>query len=165
MAFDTFLKIDGVTGESTRSGFEGQIEVYSFSFGGSNPSTVGSAAGGGGAGKATINSFSIMKKTESSSVPLFQQMCVGKHFATGTVTLNKASGDKTTPLPFIKYEFTTIFIDSIQWSGSTGGDDSPTESVSMSFGKVKMTYTPQKADGSPGTPQVASYDITKGEAS
>jgi type VI secretion system secreted protein Hcp len=92
-------------------------------------------------------------------------MCVGKHFATGIVTLNKASGDKTTPLPFIKYEFTTIFIDSIQWSGSTGGDDSPTESVSMSFGKVKMTYTPQKADGSPGTPQVASYDITKGEAS
>lgn len=30
MAFDTFLKIDGVEGESAASGMEKQIEIYSF---------------------------------------------------------------------------------------------------------------------------------------
>ena len=32
MAFDAFLKIDGVNGESTRKGFEKQIEIQSFSW-------------------------------------------------------------------------------------------------------------------------------------
>ena len=46
MAFDTFLKLTGIEGESTAKGMEKQIEVYSFSWGASNPSTVGSGSGG-----------------------------------------------------------------------------------------------------------------------
>ncbi|MEO7986135.1 MAG: type VI secretion system tube protein Hcp, partial [Gemmatimonadales bacterium] len=53
MAFDAFLKIDGVDGESTRKGFEKQTEIFSYSFGASNPSTVGSGGGGGGGGKVS----------------------------------------------------------------------------------------------------------------
>jgi type VI secretion system secreted protein Hcp len=50
VAFDTFLKLDGLDGESTRAGFEKQIEIYSFSFGASNPTTVGSGTSGMAAG-------------------------------------------------------------------------------------------------------------------
>jgi len=165
VAFDTFIKLGDLKGESTRKGFEGQVEIFSFSFGASNPTTVGSGTTGMSAGKVSVSSFNIMKKSDSSSPTLFQMCCIGDHFKTATVTLNKASGDKTTPLSFLKYDFTEVYIDSIQWSGSSGGDDTPTESVSLAFAKVKITYTPQKADGTAGSPILASWDQTTVEAS
>jgi len=46
----------------------------------------------------------------------------------------------------------------IQWSGSSGGDDRPMESVSLAFGKVTITYIPQTETGAKGSPVVASWD-------
>ena len=159
MAFDTFLKLEGCAGESTRKGFEGQIEIYSFSFGASNPTTVGSSSGGMSAGKVSVSSFNIMKKTDISSPTIFQTCCIGDHFNTAVVTLNKASGEKAAALAFLKYEFEEVFIESIQWSGSAGGDDTPTESVSFAFGKVTITYTSQAKTGVAAKPAVASWDV------
>ena len=31
-------------------------------------------------------------------------------------------------------------VESVQWSGSSGGDDTPTESVSFAFAKVEIDY-------------------------
>ena len=42
MAFDTFIKIKGVEGEAMHDKHAGEIEIYSFSWGASNPTTVGS---------------------------------------------------------------------------------------------------------------------------
>ena len=76
MAFDAFIKIPGVDGESTRKGFEKQIAILSFSLGASNPSSIG-AGGGGGAGKASISSFNLMKHSDITSPLLFQACCQG----------------------------------------------------------------------------------------
>lgn len=161
MAFDTYLKLDGLDGESTRGGFEKWIEIYSFSFGASNPTTVGAGSGGMSAGKVSVSSFNVMKKTEASSPTLFQMCCVGDHFKTANVTLNKASGDKTNPLSFLVFDFTEVYVESIQWSGSGGGDDTPTESISLAFATVKITYTPQQKTGAAAPkPQVAQWDLT-----
>ena len=46
MAFDTYIKIDTVDGEATQAKHEKWIEIYSFSWGASNPTTVGSGSGG-----------------------------------------------------------------------------------------------------------------------
>jgi len=111
MAFDAFIKIPGVEGESTRKGFEKHIEVLSFSLGASNPSSVGSG-GGGGSGKASLSSFSIMKHSDIASPVLFQKCCAGDHFDKVTVTLNKAGGHAA--LNFLVYEFEEVFVDSVQ---------------------------------------------------
>jgi type VI secretion system secreted protein Hcp len=158
MAFDTFLKIEGIDGESTRKGFEKQMEIASFSLGASNPATIGSGTGGTGGGKVSVSTFNVMKRTDASSPLLFQACCQGDHYPKATVTLNKAAGKA--PIDFLKYEFEEVYVDSVQWSGSTGGDDTPTESVSFSFAKVTVTYTPQKPDGSKGSPAVGSWDLT-----
>jgi type VI secretion system secreted protein Hcp len=158
MAFDTFLKIEGIDGESTRKGFEKQMEIQSFSWGASNPATIGAGQGGTGGGKVSVSSFNIMKRTDAASPLLFQACCQGDHYPKATVTLNKAAGKA--PIDFLKYEFEEVYVDSVQWSGTTGGDDTPMESVSFSFGKVTVTYTPQKVDGSKGSPAVGSWDLT-----
>ena len=164
MAYDTFMMIDGVAGEATRAGFEGWIELYSFSFGASNPVTIGTGTTGGGGGKVSVSSFNIMKKTDSASPVFFQHCCEGKHFPTASVTMNKSTGDSTAPLNYLTYEFTEVFVESIQWSGSAGGDDTPTESCSFAFGSVKINYTPQEATGAPGSPIRGSWDQTKAKA-
>ena len=94
MAFDTYVQISspGVTGEATADGYAGWIEIYSFSWGASNPNTVGSGATGISAGKVSVSSFNVMKKTEASSAPLFAGCCAGQHYATVEVDMRKATG-------------------------------------------------------------------------
>ncbi|MGH9895432.1 MAG: Hcp family type VI secretion system effector [bacterium] len=158
MAFDAFLKIDGVDGESTRKGFEKQMEIESFNWGVANPVTIGSGTGGVGGGKATVTSFSVTKKSDKASAVLFQACLEGTHYPKALVTLNKAGGKS--PVDFLKYEFEKVYVENMNQSGASGGDDSALEQVSFVFGKVSMTYTPQNPDGTKGSPMVASWDLT-----
>ncbi|MGD8320710.1 MAG: type VI secretion system tube protein Hcp [Gemmatimonadota bacterium] len=155
MAYDAFIDLAGVEGESTRKGFEGKIELQSFSMGATNPTTIG-AGGGGGAGKVSLSAFSFQKWSDKASPTMFQACCTGKHFPKAKVTLHKAGGDEA--VDYLVYEFEKCYIESISWSGSSGGDDRPMESVSMAFGKVTITYTPQTETGAKGSPVVASWD-------
>lgn len=157
MAFDAFLKLDGIDGETTRKGFEKQMAILSFSWGGSNPSTIG-VSGGGGGGKGTLSHLSVMKKSDGASPKLFQNCMKGTHIKTGTLTLNKVGGQAA--IDFVKYELENIFISDVQFSGSEGGDDAPMESISLTFGKMTYTYTPQKPDGTKGEAVIGSWDVT-----
>jgi type VI secretion system secreted protein Hcp len=171
MAFDAFVYFDGksssgleVKGESTDDVYKakGAFEVYSFSLGASNPVTIGSATSGTGGGKVSISSFSIMKKTDSASAALFRACCDGSHFTAAHVVLRKSGGKK---VEYLKYDFEEVFVESVQWSGSTGGDDTPTESLSVAFGKVAVTYTPQKPDGTAISPaKEAKWDLRTNKA-
>ena len=159
MAFDTFLDIAEVPGESTAKGQEGKIEIYSFSWGASNPITIGSGTTGVSAGKASLSSFNVMKKTDKSSAKLFAACTTGDHFPTMKVVLRKATGAGGQDA-FLTYTFTEVFVESIQWSGSSGGDDTPTESVSFAFGKVEIEYKAQGKDGKLKVDGQASWDVT-----
>jgi len=157
MAVDMFLKLDGITGEATRQNYTGWIELDSFSFGASNPVSIGTGSTGAGAGKVSLSSFNVMKRTDSSSPVLFQKCCQGQHFAKATIALNKAGG--TASLKFLTYDFTELFTESIQWSCGAGGDDTPAEAISFAFASVNVTYTPQKVDGTAGSAVVAGWDV------
>jgi len=160
MAFDTFLDLKGIEGESTAKGMEKKIEIYSFSWGASNPTTVSSGATGLSAGKVSISSFNIMKKTEKSSPKLFLACCQGKHLDSAVVTMRKAAGDAGQKA-FLTYTFTDVMVESIQWSGSSGGSDTPTESVSFAFGKVAIQYKIQDtATGAMTDGGQASWNLT-----
>ena len=74
MAYDAFLKLDGLTGESQKDGHVGDIDIMSFSWGASNSSSVGTGTGVS-VGKVTVSDFSIMKSTDMVSTVLFQKCC------------------------------------------------------------------------------------------
>ena len=164
MAFDTFLKFTGgndVVGESTAADHIGEIEIYSFSLGASNPTTVSSGSGGLSGGKVSLSSFNAMKKTELSSAKLFSACCTGTHFSQAVVTLRKATGVSGGQQTFLTYTFDDVMVESIQWSGSTGGDDTPTESLSIAYGKIAIEYHTQDDDtGAMSTKGTASWDQT-----
>jgi type VI secretion system secreted protein Hcp len=162
MAFDTFMYFTGGTpaikGETQDTTYKSKnaMEIYSFSLGASNPVTIGSAQGGMGAGKVSLSSFNFMKKTDTASPTMFQACAMGTHYPNVQVDLRKAGGTK--PVVYLSYIFTECMIESIQWSGSSGGDDTPTESVSMAYGELTINYTPQNADGTQGTMVPAKWN-------
>lgn len=159
MAFDAFLKLKDVKGESTDSKHKDEIPILSFSWGADQ--SVGDSGGGKSSGKASIKSFRFSKKTDSSSTTLFIGCCTGKHFPDALVTVRRAGGK---PVEYLTYKFSDVMVESMQWGGTPGGDETPMESVILAFNKVDIRYTPMKPDGSPGSPVETSYDIRAGES-
>lgn len=157
MAVEIFLDIDGVTGESQVKGFEAKIDVFSFSYGASNHSSV-STGSGSGAGKVDISSISIQKVLDKASPTLFLGCCQGKHFAKGKMTMREAGGDS--PVENLVVDFTQVFVDSISWGGAAGGGKA-SESVSFSFATIQMTYNMQDATGKSQTGGIAGWDVQK----
>jgi len=147
MAYDCFLKLGDIKGESQDSKHKDEIQVYSFSWGASQQHTSGHGTGLG-AGKVNVSDFNFVKRTDKASPVLFQKCCTGEHIKEALVTLRKAGGSQ---VEYLKYKFTDVLISSVQWSGSSGpaGDEVPTESVSIAFGKCEVDYQPQGKDGKP----------------
>jgi type VI secretion system secreted protein Hcp len=166
MAYDAYLFIKGVVGESTAkidpkpAGMtDAPMDIFSFSFGASNPVTVGSNTAGMGGGKVSISSLSIMKKSDDASPVLFQACCTGQHYTDAVIILRKAAGTAKKQMTFIEYVLKEVYIESIQWSGSSGGDDTPTESISLAFAEIQITNHKQQADGSLVKGKGASWNL------
>ena len=140
----TSLTIDGLNG---LDGKPCTFEIKSWSFGVENPTTIGSATGGAGAGKIKFNEFQITKKSDSASPSFFLSAATGSHYKTVTIEMRKAGGDpKSTGKPFLTYKFGTVFTTKINWSGP--GDEGPEESITFVYGQLAIQYQPQKSDGS-----------------
>jgi type VI secretion system secreted protein Hcp len=170
MAFDTFMYFTGaatatsgsitVKGETSDTTYSSKnaFEIYSFSFGMSNPVTIGSSTSGSGGGKVSVSSFNVMKKLDAASPLLMLACCQGAHFPQVDVVMRKAGGKA---LEYLTITFKEVYVESIQESGSSGGDDTPTESVSFAFKSFSLNYQPQDSTGAAKGGKVnAGWDVT-----
>jgi type VI secretion system secreted protein Hcp len=155
MAFDVFLKLDGVPGESTDAKHKDEIDLLSFNFGATRDATGGT--GGGGAGKVQFHDFSFVMRTNKSSPRLLQHTADGKHIESGIVTLRKAGKEQ---LEYLVIKLSDLLVTSHQTGADAqGADNVPMEQVTLNFSKIEYEYRPQKADGSADTPIKMSWDI------
>lgn len=138
MAFDAFLKIDGVPGESTDKKHKDWIEILSYGFGVSQ-SSAGSRSTGGAASSQRVDftDFSIMKAIDKASNKLLDNAAKGAHIKSVVLELCRATGDKN---KYLEYTFGDVIISNVSTSGSAGAD-LPTEQVAFNFGTIKSTYT------------------------
>jgi type VI secretion system secreted protein Hcp len=152
MAVDFYLKLDGIQGEATDANHPNEISVLSFSWGGSQVSSV-SSSGGSGAGKVSLSDLHIVKNYDKASSALFKALVSGQHIKTGTLTAVKAGGGGK---PFVQLDLDELFVTSLQVSGSS---EIPTESVSFSYNKVKSQYSTQNAQGVLTATGSVTYDL------
>lgn len=157
MAYDAFLKLDGIKGESADAKHKGEIDIASFSWGAHQAGTS-ATGGGGGSGKVSFQDLHITKKVDSASPLLFLNCANGAHIKEGNLVVRKAGG---TQLEYLKIKLTDILVSSYTPSGTAGaGDDIPFESVSLNFSKIEVSYQPQGADGkAQGGPILAGWDV------
>ena len=155
MAFDAFLKLSGIKGESADSKHKDEIQIESFSFGVSNSGSA-SHGGGAGAGKASFQDFSFVTPLTSAGPQLFLACASGEHLKEGLLTVRKAGGQQT---DFYKVKFTDILISSYSEGGAPDGEEAlPMDQVSFNFAKIEISYTRQNRDGSAGEKTEAGWD-------
>ncbi len=158
---DYFLKIEGVKGESTDDKHKGEIEIESFSLGGTNAGSFGSG-GGGGAGKVSLGDVIISKRTDSASPNLFKACCSGEHLKTATIVCRRAGKEQQ---EFLTIVLSPVLVSSFQHGGSAGSDVLPTDQIGLNYGKIEFKYKEQKPDGSLGGEIIGGFDKTSNKVS
>ena len=86
-----------------------------------------------------MSSLSVMKKLDKSTPLLLLNSNQGTHI--GKVTLSLVLAGVSDGLICTVY-MEDVLIESVQHSGSSGGDDRPTESVSFACSRIRWTYFP-----------------------
>lgn len=159
MAFDAFLKVQDIPGESTDDKHADWIEILSYSTGVSQPASASASSGGGATSeRADFQDFSIVKAMDKASPKLALACAKGTHIPEVTLELCRAGGDK---LKYMEYKMTNCIVSSVQPGGSSQGDETlPLEEVSFNYGKIEWNYIQQKrADGSGGGNVAAHWNL------
>jgi type VI secretion system secreted protein Hcp len=159
MAVDMFLKFDGIPGESRDAEHKGSIDITSFSWGESNTvSHLGSAGGGAGAGKVSMQDFHFTAKVSIATPKLMLSCANGAHIPTGVFSVRRAAVEqKESPSDFLVYKFQNVIITSVSEAGDTS--DIPLDSVSFAFQKIDVMYKEQTAAGGIGATSDFSWDL------
>ncbi len=153
-ATDIFLKLDNVVGESLADGHKNEIELLSYSTGFSAGAIAqGSPGAGRVSARPSCSAFSAMKLLDRSSPPLLTAVMTGQHFQKAEIQLVRTG--EGSGAPFLKYELQDVMVSSLQEGGSS---ETPTESISLNFGRLTVYYKPQNAGGSLGDAVVSSVD-------
>ena len=142
MAYDGFLKIDGIPGESTDDKHQAWIEIISFKHEVSQPAGSATSRVGGRTGaRVDIRDFVINKVVDKSSPNLHLYCCTGKHIPKIVVELCEAAGDKHM---YMRYTMTDCIVSAVKPSGVANEQIfvRPIEEVSFNFGTIQWEYVP-----------------------
>jgi type VI secretion system secreted protein Hcp len=167
-AFDIFLALDGINGESTTKGHEQQIEVLSYDQSIDSTVPVG-AGGGGGAGKSTFSGVRFRKALDTASIPLALACASGLHIKAARFAFRRPNP----PLDFYVVALDDVIVTHVGQCASTGTQSplafeslakSPAtsellEQVTLHFSRIRWEYRPIGPKGSPLTPIEGGWDL------
>ncbi len=158
MAYDAFIKIDGIPGESQDDKHKDWIEILDFEHEMSQPSSAtASSAGGGTTERVDHEDIQITKHIDKASPKIYEALSKGTHIPNVLIEFCRAGGDK---LKYMEIKLEQVIISYAKPGGSKNDDAFPTEDVKFNYGKIKWTYTQQKrADGTGGGNVAGGWDL------
>lgn len=127
------LNVNGLGCQTTEG--SNMFAALAWSWGASNPATIGTGTGGAGAGKVNLSDLAVQKKFDQCSPALFGAVAMGKHFNAVTLTQEDSTGNVVLTLTMNE-----VFVTSWQAGGSVN-EPLPTESVTFAFAKIKIEDT------------------------
>ena len=155
MAFDAFLKLDGISGDSFDKSHPGEIEVLGWEEGLTHPVSRGGAGGGAGAGKATFQDFHFTARLSSATPKLLLACASGQHVKTATLSCRKAGGEQV--FEFLKFVLDDVLVSSVKSGGSSA--DQVVDTFTLNFAKIHVFFSTQSATGAPGGTTSAGWDL------
>jgi type VI protein secretion system component Hcp len=113
------------------------IDVLAYSFGSTNPTSIGSATSGVGAGKVVLGTLTITATVGPQSAPLYQVETTGSHFQSAQLIVRNSAA-----MQVATYDFGLVLVSSITTSFATSGS-APTETYQFNYGSLRdTTYDP-----------------------
>jgi type VI secretion system secreted protein Hcp len=169
-AYDIFLKIPGIPGESMDSDYRNWIDVSSFAWGLSLPEEDMSTRA---SGRVRAHGLAFSHLLDAASPKLMSACAKGEVIKEALLTLRYQGegGHK-----FYELKISEVVVHTVNLSGSDlgqAGDISamtgilspkPIEEVTLGFTKIQWTYWPQKTDGTMDYPITGFYDLTTNKA-
>ena len=154
MAFDAFIKIEGIPGEALDEKYRNWIEVSGYSFSTyQSTSATASSAGGATAGRTTLSHFTFTKTLDKSSCKLMEASCAGEHLKEVTLVVSRAGTEK---LKYYEIVLKEVIIADYTQNAAAG---IPVEIVQLNYGRIKTVYTQQKrSDGAGGGNIAGGWD-------
>jgi type VI secretion system secreted protein Hcp len=141
MAFDIFLSLAGIKGESRDSAFQGTTELQSINWGFSLSGSISQ-----GFGKPDSDEIVVSKFVDSTSPLLIKALNSAAPIGTGKISFRKAGSAATSNI-FLVVDLVDVVVRRVTVQ-SMGGDELPSEQVSLEFREGTWTYRVQNADGS-----------------
>jgi type VI secretion system secreted protein Hcp len=151
-----YLTLDGVEGPISDP-VKKAIELHSVQFGIGCALTKQKNLGYKRESEPSLSEITVTKVTDTASTTIIKDICGGAFYKTGEILVTKLINKK--PEPFLKFTLEEVFISG--WSISSGGD-SPTESLSLAFNKIKIGFAAEK-DGKLGGFVAAGWNHLKDE--
>ncbi len=150
MAFDAFMKIETIPGESTDDQHKEWIELLSFDHGLVQPITMSRSSGGAAtAERAEHDNFSVIKALDKASPKLALACCNGEHVPSIKIELCRATKDKQ---KYMEYTLSDVIVATVHPSGDASSNETlPSERIGFNYGKIEWTYT--ETDHKTGKPK------------
>ena len=155
-----FIKFDGVDGESLDKEHKNWSNLSSFS-----QSIIKPGQGATGVtrrrGDVVLDDLNCNKELDKSSPKLAESICKGKIFPKVDihVTSSNTDGGRVT---YYAYELKNVMVTNYQVNGS-GAEVPPSESFSLNFEEIRVTYTENDSKGSKKGNVEYSWKVEEGE--
>ena len=157
MAFDAFIKIDEIEGESTDDKHQGWIDILNYDTGLSQKvSSMANSPGGAGEERADFKEFSFEKELDKATPKLTLACADGTHIDNIVIEICRSGGDK---VKFMEYKLANCIISKVK---TVSGGAFPYDTVGINYGKIQWAYVQQKCAGGGATGQVAAgWDLQR----
>jgi type VI secretion system secreted protein Hcp len=133
---------DDVRGESSLAGYEGKIELLSFSHAVAMQITGDISRSDRTADKPNHQDMAITKYLDVVSPMLNQACCEGKIFPKVEIIVGRNDNGKVTE--FMRYTLKSVLISSVSAGGAVG--DRPVETLTLNYNHITWKFTAQKSE-------------------
>ncbi|HMZ78291.1 MAG TPA: type VI secretion system tube protein Hcp [Acidobacteriota bacterium] len=167
MAFDAFLKMEGIQGESRDEKHKEWTEMLHFNVSHNQRAAVSSSSHGSkSAERADFSEFSFTKALDKSTPHLAFACASGQHFSKATIEICRAGG--TSKQTFMRYTLQDVMVTNYSVNGVGGGGDGesiPTENIQLSYGKIEWVYIPTDQTTGQAKGSISKgWDLTQNKA-
>jgi type VI secretion system secreted protein Hcp len=138
-----YIKFDGVDGEAQDRDHRSWSELISFSQSQLVPTDAFTSRA---TGRVVFEDIVITKELDKASPKLAEAVAKGKVFPTVVIHWARVVADGTAQT-YYTYELKNVQVTSYSIGGSTQSDPVPTETLSLNFEEIKVTYTESSETG------------------
>ena len=157
-AFDIFIKIGDIEGESTDDKHPRWIQLQSFEWGVKREISTPTPGVAREAGDPSITELTIAKKVDKSTPALFLNVVGGSEPIPEVILLLQ----EQTSMGGVFYRITLndVLVSSQSHTAAAGGDDKPRENISLNFLKFKIEYFTRDESGKLTPEPPVGYDLS-----
>lgn len=153
-----YLEIPGIDGESTRSNFEDQIIIDSYTFTVSSPKSK--IPTGRVRSVVQFSGLTISKKADIATNPLMNALTKGQRLDRITLRLVSSVGGQGSQA-YLTYTLNNIIVSDYKVEGNTE-DSKPREEWLFDFESIESVYTRVERDGSARETNEFRYSLKSG---